>query len=102
MRDRRVPDAQAVAAAAQIAADNIEAEERESIIVIDAGDRRRRRAVELADEKAVGIDGIEAFGIGEAGIPAFRRRPIDGDGNFVGPHGANAQPSCASHRGCRA
>src|SRR5262245_58066211 len=40
MRDGRIPNAQAVAAAAQIAAHDVEAEERESVIVIEAGDGR--------------------------------------------------------------
>jgi hypothetical protein len=52
MRNRRVPDAQAVAAAAQLVAHDVEAEEGEAIVVIDAGDGGDRLVVDFADEKA--------------------------------------------------
>src|SRR5262249_7247456 len=99
MGDGRIPNAQAVAAAAQIGAHDVETEERESAIVIEAGDGRGGHPVELADEKAVAVDAGKAGGIGEARIPAFRRRPIERDGDLFGPHGTNAQLARGSHFG---
>ena len=52
MRDRGVPYSQPVAAAAQVLAHDVEAEEGEARAVIDAGDGRGRNAVDLADEEA--------------------------------------------------
>ena len=78
VRDRRIPYAQAVAAAAQIRSHDVKAEKGKPRTVIDAGDGRGRLAVEFADEKAFRIDGSKAAGIGEAGIPAFSRRPVHG------------------------
>jgi hypothetical protein len=91
MLERRIPDAQAIAAAAQVGPYDIEAEKRESVVVVDAGNRRGRRAVELADEKAFGVDGGETCGVTEAGIPALGRRPVGGDGDLVRRHRADAQ-----------
>ena len=88
-----------VAAAAQITPHDVEAEEGESLVVIDAGDGRGRRAIELADQKALRVDGGEAGGVGEARIPAFRRRPVGGDGDLVRPHRPNAQAACVRHFG---
>src|SRR4051795_6012315 len=81
MFDRGIPDAQAIAAPAQVGPHDVEAEKRESVIVVDAGNRRGRRAVELADEKAFGgeargVDGGEARGVAKTGIPALGRRPV--------------------------
>src|SRR5207244_3631231 len=56
VRDGRVPHAQPMATAAHIASHDVEAEEREPLVVIDAGDGRGRRAVEVADEKSIGGD----------------------------------------------
>ena len=86
MRNRRIPDAQAITAAAQIRAHDVEAEEGEAAVVIDAGDGRGRCAVELADQEAAGVDAGKAGCIGKARVPAFRRCPVDGDGDFVRVH----------------
>jgi len=56
MRDGRIPDAQPMAAAAYIGSHDVEAEEREARAIIDAGDRRGRNTVELADEETIRID----------------------------------------------
>src|SRR5262249_25397846 len=79
VRNSGVPYAQSVAAAAQIFPYDVEPEEGEARAVIDAGDGGGRSAVELADEKAARIDRGEAGGVGEARVPAFGRRPVDGD-----------------------
>src|SRR5262249_57395239 len=76
---------------------DIEAEEREGAIVIEAGNGRGRRAVELADKKSMGIDGVETRGVAQPGIPAFARGPIHRDGNLLRPHRANAQISGPGH-----
>src|SRR5262249_26745417 len=86
VRHRRVPDAQAEAATAQVGAHDVEAEEGKARVVIDAGDSGRRRAIELANQEALRIDRSEAGGVGEAGVPAFRRGPVGGERNLPGPH----------------
>src|SRR5262245_20097157 len=91
MRDGRVPDAQAVAAAAQVGAHDVEAEEGDAIIVVDAGDRRGRRAVELADEESAWIDRGKAGSIGDAGIPPLSGGPVCGKHDLVRPHGADVE-----------
>ena len=91
MGDGRIPDAQAVTATAHILAHDVEAEEREVRIVIDARDGRGGSAVQLADQEAAGIDGGEAGGIGDARIPSFGRCPVHGDRDFVVPHRPDAQ-----------
>jgi len=89
MRDRRLPDSYAAACAAQVGSHDVKAEKGKALAVIDAGDGRGRRAVELRDEEALPIDASKARGVGEAGIPALSRRPIDGQGNFIRPHRSN-------------
>jgi hypothetical protein len=89
--DRGIPDAQAIAAAAQVGSHDVEAKKRESVVVVDAGNRRGSRAVELSDQKATGVDGGKARGVAEAGIPALGRRPVGGDGDLVRRHRADAQ-----------
>ena len=54
MRDRRIPNPQAVAAAAQILAHDVKAEKGKTLTVIDAGNGRGRHAVEFADQEASG------------------------------------------------
>ena len=98
MLDRGIPDAQSVAAPAQIRPHDVEAEKRESIIVVDAGNRRGRRAVELADEKAAGVDGGEARGVGRGRDssprpPPSRRRAAISSGR----HRADAQVCLLVH-----
>jgi hypothetical protein len=95
MRDGLVPDAQAVAAAAQIRAHDVEAEKGEAVIVIDAGDGRGRRAVELTDQKPAAVDRGKTGGIRKTGVPALARRPIGGERDLVASHGADAK---AIHR----
>jgi hypothetical protein len=97
MGDGRIPDAQAVAAAAQVGAHDVEAEKRKARVVIDAGDGGRRLAVDLADEEALRIDGCEAGRVGEARIPALRGRPVGGDGDLLGAHRADAQVALLGH-----
>ena len=63
---------------AQIRAHDVEAEESEAPVVIDAGDGRGRRAVELADEEACRIGRGETSVVGKAGVPAFGCRPVHG------------------------
>src|SRR5262249_23629610 len=65
-------------------------------LVIHARDSGGRCAVELAHEEALRVHCGEAGGVGKAGVPAFRRRPVDRDGDFVRPHGPDAQVSHAS------
>ena len=89
MRDGRIPYAQAVAFAAQIRPHDVEAEKGKARIVIDAGDDRGRRAIELCDEKAFRIDGSKARVVGEARIPALARGPVHGQRNFIRPHCSN-------------
>jgi hypothetical protein len=98
MRDRRVPDAQAVAFVAKIRSHDVEAEEGEAIVVVDAGDGRDRLAVDLANEKAVRVGDRETGGVGEARIPALRRGPLDGDGDLLGAHIADLQIAHLSSR----
>jgi len=78
VRDGRIPNAQSVAAAAQVLSHDIETEEGETRTVIDAGDGRGRSAFELADEEAFRIGRGEAGVVGEARVPAFGRRPVHG------------------------
>ncbi|MGC0394380.1 hypothetical protein ABIF91_006766 [Bradyrhizobium sp. USDA 241] len=91
MRDGCVPDAQAMARAAKALAHDVEAEEGESLVVIDAGDGRDRLAVDFADEEALRIGDGEAGGIGKARIPSLGRGPVDGEGDFVGAQIADLQ-----------
>src|SRR6185369_12757684 len=86
MGGRRIPDTQAVTPAAQIRAHDVKAEKGKARVVIDAGDRRGRRAVKLGDEKAFRIDGSKTRVIGEAWIPPLARGPLHGQRNFVLPH----------------
>src|SRR5437870_2082394 len=97
MCDRPVPDTQPIAAAAQVTPHEIEAEECEGAIVIETGNGRGRRALELANEKPLGIDSVETRGVAQPGIPAFTRGPIYGDGDLRRPHRANAQLTSACH-----
>ena len=60
MRNRGVPDAHSVAAAAQVLPHNVETEKGEVGPVIDAGDGSRRGAVNLADKEAFRIGNGEA------------------------------------------
>jgi hypothetical protein len=80
-----------MAASAQLRPHDVEAEEGEPVVVIDAGDGRSRRAVELADQKTLGVDGGEAWRVGEARIPALGRRPVGGERDLVGPYRPNAE-----------
>src|SRR5205823_234828 len=86
MCDRPVPDTQPIAAAAQVTPHEIEAEECEGAIVMETGNGRGRRALELANEKPLGIDSVETRGVAQPGIPAFTRAPIHGDGDLRRPH----------------
>ena len=79
MRDGRVPYAQSVPAAAHIVPHDVQAKEGEARGVINAGDGRGWSAIEFANEEAIRIDHGEAGSVGEAWIPAFGRRPVDGD-----------------------
>src|SRR5260370_27972410 len=97
MRHGRIPDAQAVAAAAQVGPHDVEAEEREALVVIHAGDGCGRRPVEFADEKALRVDGGEAGGIGATGIPALGHGPVGGEPDLVWPHGSNMKSICLGH-----
>src|SRR5262249_1072676 len=54
-------------------------------------------ASELADEEALRIHDGEAGGVVEPRIPAFRRRPVGGERNLVGPHGANCKIVLRGH-----
>ena len=86
MRDRGLPDLPAEAAPAQVRPHDVEAEECEAVVVVDARDGRRRLAVELADQEAFGVDGRKARRIVEAGIPALGRRPVRRERDLVGAH----------------
>src|SRR5262249_61707632 len=97
MGDGGVPHLQAVATPAQIGPHDVEAEEGEPRVVIDARDGRRRASIELADQKTVRIDGGETGAVSKAGIPALGRRPVDGELDLLGPHRANMQAACSSH-----
>src|SRR5262249_8760821 len=97
MRDRLLPDAQTVAAPAQIGPYDVEAEEGEAGVIVDARDGRGRLAVELADEEAVRIDRGETGGVGQSRVPGFGCGPIDRDGDFVRPHRPDAQVSHGSN-----
>ena len=91
MRDGCVPDAHAVTVAAQLRPYDVEAEEGEAGVIVDAGDGRRRLAAELPDQKTLRVHGGEARGVRAAGIPAFRRRPIGGKRDLVRTHRANTK-----------
>ena len=91
VRDGGIPDAQSVAAAAHVLPHDVEAQEGEARVVIDAGDGGDWSAVDLADEEAVRIHGCKARSVGEARVPAFGRRPVDGKRDFVRPHRPHAQ-----------
>jgi hypothetical protein len=58
---------------------DVQAKEGESRAVIDATDRRGWSAVEFTNEETIRIYRRKARSIGEARIPAFGRRPVDGD-----------------------
>ncbi|MEY9191075.1 hypothetical protein ABH987_004703 [Bradyrhizobium ottawaense] len=62
-----------MARAAKTIAHDVEAEEGEAIIVVDAGDGRDRLAVDLADEETLRVGNREAGGIAVARIPALGR-----------------------------
>ena len=94
MGDCLLPDAQAVAAPAQIRAHDVETEEGEAFVVIDAGDDGGRLAFEFADEKAAPVDRHETVGIGKAGIPSLGRGPVDGKRDFFGTQGSDVQTAC--------
>jgi hypothetical protein len=91
MCNRRVPYTQPEASTAQVLSHDIEAEEGEARIVIDAGYGRRRSAVELAYEEALRIDCDEAGVVGEARIPAFGRGPVHRYRDFLRPHRPDAK-----------
>jgi hypothetical protein len=80
-----------MAAPAQLRPHDVEAEEGERVVVIDAGDGRGRRAVDLADQKALGIDSGEALRVRLARIPALGRGPVGGERDLAGPQRANAE-----------
>src|SRR5262249_34496222 len=96
--DGCLPYANAKPATAQIGTHDIKAEKGEARVVVDTGDGRRRLTIELANEEAFRIDGSEAGAIGEPGIPALCRRPVDGERDFVRPHGADVQVLPTHHR----
>ena len=91
MRDRRVPDVQAETSTTKACAHDVEAEEGEAVVVIDAGDGRDRLAVDLADEETFRVRDCKAGGVAQAGIPALGRGPVDRDGDLLRPLIADLQ-----------
>ncbi|MNY43833.1 hypothetical protein D3C86_1788160 [compost metagenome] len=84
-----LPDLQAVALAAVFGLDDIETEKAEMIAVLHHGNDGYGFAVQQADEEAVGIGRVETVRVMQAGVPAFRRGPVDGDIDFGAGHGSD-------------
>ena len=81
--DRRAPDGDPVALAAQLRPDDVAAEEREPLVVADQRDRGRWLPVEPAQQEPLGIRGQEGLGVAEARVPALGRRPVEDQSDLV-------------------
>jgi len=84
-----LPDLQAVALAAVLGFDNIEAEKAEPVGVFHHGNDGDGFVVQQADEEAIRVGGVEAVRIVQAGVPAFRCGPVDGEIDFGAGHGSD-------------
>ena len=94
--ERSVEQLHAQSAPTEVGAADVEAHERERVVVAHHRHTHRQLAVDLEPEEPVGIGGEERVGVVQAGVPTLGGRPVE-HGREVGAV-EPAHPRVVGHR----